>query len=54
MIRTPTQKNRKDIRVRDSDESDDEDEGVREENDDDLVAANNDVELVTAAGFADL
>jgi hypothetical protein len=36
------------------DESDDEDEGVREENDNDLVAANNNVKLVTAAGFADL
>lgn len=36
------------------DESDGDDKGVREENDDDLVAANNEVELVTAAGFADL
>jgi hypothetical protein len=36
------------------DNSDGDDDGIREENDDDLVVASNDVEVVTAAGFADL
>ena len=39
---------------KEGDNSDGNDDGIREENDDDLVVASNDVEVVTAAGFADL